>query len=52
MMVWEAKIRTRLPMGILYVYTYPVCMNELRPSRPPSPARQRTKPQVLAQQNN
>jgi hypothetical protein len=47
--VWEAIIRTRLPMGISYVYTCRVCMNELRPSRPPSPARQRTRPQVLAQ---
>jgi hypothetical protein len=46
--VWEAKIRTRLPMGISYVYICHVCMNELRPSRPPSLARQRTKPQVLA----
>jgi hypothetical protein len=46
--VWEAIIRTRLPMGISYVYTCRVCMNELRPSRPPSPARQRTRPQVLA----
>jgi hypothetical protein len=33
--VWEAIIRTRLPMGISYVYTCHVCMNELRPSRPP-----------------
>jgi hypothetical protein len=31
--VWEAIIRTRLPMGISYAYTCPVCMNELRPSR-------------------
>jgi hypothetical protein len=37
--VWEAIIRTRLPMSISYVYTCHVCMNELRPSRPPSPAR-------------
>ena len=36
--VWEAIIRTRLPMGISYVYTCPVCMNELRPSRPSNPA--------------
>jgi hypothetical protein len=36
--VWEAIIRTRLPMGILYAYTCPVCMNELRPSRPSNPA--------------
>jgi hypothetical protein len=50
--VWEAITRTRLPMGISYVYTCHVCMNELMPSRPPSPARQRTKPQVLAQQGN
>jgi hypothetical protein len=50
--VWEAIIRTRLPMGISYVYTCPVCMNELIPSRPPSLARQRTRPQVLAQQCN
>jgi hypothetical protein len=50
--VWEAIIRTRLPMGISYVYICRVCMNELRPSRPPSPARQRTRPQVLAQQGN
>jgi hypothetical protein len=42
--VWEAIIRTRLPMGISYVYTCRVCMNELRPSRPPSLARQRTRP--------
>jgi hypothetical protein len=35
--VWEAIIRTRLPMGISYVYTCPVCMNELRPSRPSNP---------------
>jgi hypothetical protein len=47
--VWEAIIRTRLPMGISYVYTCHVCMNELRPSQPPSLARQRTRPQVLAQ---
>jgi hypothetical protein len=46
--VWEAIIRTRLPMGISYVYTCRVCMNELRPSRQPSPARQRTRPLVLA----
>jgi hypothetical protein len=50
--VWEAITRTQLPMGILYVYTCHVCMNKLMPSRPPSPARQRTKPQVLAQQGN
>ena len=50
--VWEAITRTRLPMGISYVYTCHVCMNELMPSRPPSPARQRTRPQVLAQQGN
>jgi hypothetical protein len=50
--VWEAIIRTRLFMGISYVYTCRVCMNELRPRRPPSPARQRTRPQVLAQQGN
>jgi hypothetical protein len=47
--VWEAIIRTRLPMGISYVYTCCVCMNELRLSRPPSLARQRPRPQVLAQ---
>jgi hypothetical protein len=35
--VWKAIIRTRLPMGISYVYTCPVCMNELRPSRPSNP---------------
>jgi hypothetical protein len=46
--VWKAIIRTRLPMDISYVYTCRVCMNELRPSRPPSPAWQRTRPQVLA----
>jgi hypothetical protein len=46
--VWEAIIRTRLPMVILYVYTCRVYMNELRPNRPPSLARQRTRPQVLA----
>jgi hypothetical protein len=50
--VWEAIIRTRLPMGISYVYICRVCMNELRSSRPPSPARQCTRPQVLAQQGN
>jgi hypothetical protein len=50
--VWETIIRSRLPMGILYVYVCYVCMNELRPSRPPSPAWQRTRPQVLAQQGN
>jgi hypothetical protein len=50
--VWEAIIRTRLPMGISYVYTCRVCMNELRPNRPPSPTRQRTRPQVLSQQGN
>jgi hypothetical protein len=32
--VWKAIIRTRLPMGISYAYICPVCMNELRPSRP------------------
>jgi hypothetical protein len=35
--VWEAIIRTRLPMGISYVYTCSVCMNELRLSRPSNP---------------
>jgi hypothetical protein len=50
--VWEAIIQTRLPMGISYVYTCPVCMNELRPSQTTNPAWQRTRPQVLAQQGN
>jgi hypothetical protein len=36
--VWEAIIRTRLPMGISYAYTCPVCMNELRPNQPSNPA--------------
>jgi hypothetical protein len=36
--VWEAIIRTRLPMGISYAYTCPVCMNELRLSWPSNPA--------------
>jgi hypothetical protein len=36
--VWEAITQTRLPMSILYAYTCPVCMNELRPSRSSNPA--------------